>query len=184
MRECIGLTNGYKKGERRKLHAWCDERWVISPFSLSEPVVERRAFERRAEREILKMNAWASAIHGKKLSGERIANLEKMSECPALHMCTICTMCSAHVLSLTWVNSCWEFQYVPKIVLLFCLKFEWVKNVWARTVSAYLWRLVRRLGLPERWQRLPTPKTEQNLNKVICFYAWPLADPTKWDKLK
>ncbi len=31
------------------------------------------------------MNAGASAIHGKKLSGERIANFEKMSECPALH---------------------------------------------------------------------------------------------------
>jgi hypothetical protein len=30
------------------------------------------------------MNAGASAIHGKKLSGERIANFEKMSECPAL----------------------------------------------------------------------------------------------------
>ncbi len=30
------------------------------------------------------MNAWASAIQSKKLSGERIANLEKMSECPAL----------------------------------------------------------------------------------------------------
>ncbi len=30
------------------------------------------------------MNAGASAIQGKKLSGERIANLEKMSECPAL----------------------------------------------------------------------------------------------------
>jgi len=56
----------------------------FSPFSLSEPLVERRAFERRAKREIKKMNAWASAIQGKKLSGERIANLEKMSECPAL----------------------------------------------------------------------------------------------------
>ncbi len=51
---------------------------------LSEPPVERRAFERRAKREIQQMNVWASAIHGKKLSGERIANLEKMSECPAL----------------------------------------------------------------------------------------------------
>ncbi len=30
------------------------------------------------------MNARASAIEGKKLSGERIANLKKMSECPAL----------------------------------------------------------------------------------------------------
>jgi hypothetical protein len=30
------------------------------------------------------MNARASAIQGKKLSGERIANHEKMSECPAL----------------------------------------------------------------------------------------------------
>jgi hypothetical protein len=30
------------------------------------------------------MNARASAIQGKKLSGERIANLKKMSECPAL----------------------------------------------------------------------------------------------------
>ncbi len=56
----------------------------FSPFSLSEPLVERRAFERRAKREMQKMNAWASAIQGKKLSGERIANLEKMSECPAL----------------------------------------------------------------------------------------------------
>jgi hypothetical protein len=54
------------------------------PFSLIEPLVERRAFERRAKREIQKMNAWASAIQGKKLSGERIANLGKMSECPAL----------------------------------------------------------------------------------------------------
>jgi hypothetical protein len=53
-------------------------------LSLSEPLAERQAFERRAKREIQKMNAWASAIHGKKLSGERIANLEKMSECPAL----------------------------------------------------------------------------------------------------
>jgi hypothetical protein len=35
---------------------------------------------------IQKMNAWASAIQGKKLSGERIANLEKMSECPALRL--------------------------------------------------------------------------------------------------
>ncbi len=51
----------------------------LSPFSLSEPLVERRA-----KREIQKMNAWASAIQGKKLSGERIANLGKMSECPAL----------------------------------------------------------------------------------------------------
>jgi len=50
----------------------------------SEPLVERRAFERRATREIQKLNAWASAIQGKKLSGERIANLGKMSECPAL----------------------------------------------------------------------------------------------------
>ena len=55
----------------------------FSPFSLSEPLVERRAFERRAKREIQKLNAWASAIQGKK-SGERIANLGKMSECPAL----------------------------------------------------------------------------------------------------
>ncbi len=47
-------------------------------------MVERRAFERRAKREIKKMNAGASAIQGKKLSGERKANLEKMSECPAL----------------------------------------------------------------------------------------------------
>ncbi len=30
------------------------------------------------------MNARASAIQGKKLSGERIANFKKMSECPAL----------------------------------------------------------------------------------------------------
>ncbi len=59
------------------------DEWFCS-FSLSEPLVEQRAFERRAKREIQKMNAWASAIHGKKLSGERIANLEKMSECPAL----------------------------------------------------------------------------------------------------
>ncbi len=50
----------------------------FSPFSLSEPLVERRA-----KRELKKMNAWASAIQGKKLGGERIANLEKMSECPA-----------------------------------------------------------------------------------------------------
>ncbi len=56
----------------------------FSPFTLSEPLVERRAFERRAKREIQKMNAWASAIQRKKLSGERVANLEKMSECPAL----------------------------------------------------------------------------------------------------
>jgi hypothetical protein len=56
----------------------------FSPFSLSEPLVERWAFEWRAKREIQKMNAWASAIQGKKLSGERIANLAKMSECPAL----------------------------------------------------------------------------------------------------
>ncbi len=56
----------------------------FSPFSLSEPLVERRAFERRAKRGIQKMNAWASAIQRKKLSGERTANLEKMSECPAL----------------------------------------------------------------------------------------------------
>jgi hypothetical protein len=55
----------------------------FSPFSLSEPLVERRAFERRAKRKIQKMNAGASAIQGKKLSEERIANLEKMSECPA-----------------------------------------------------------------------------------------------------
>ncbi len=58
----------------------------FSPFSLSEPLAERRALERRAKREIQKMNAWASAIQGKKLSGERIANLEKMSECPALYI--------------------------------------------------------------------------------------------------
>jgi hypothetical protein len=49
----------------------------FSPFSLSEPLAERRAFERRAKREIQKMNTWASAIQGKKLSGERKANLEK-----------------------------------------------------------------------------------------------------------
>ena len=60
----------------------------FSPFSLSEPLVERRAFERRAKREIQKLSAWASAIQGKKLSGERIANLEKMSECPALKITT------------------------------------------------------------------------------------------------
>jgi hypothetical protein len=56
----------------------------FSPFSLSEPLVEWRAFEQRAKRDIQKMNAWASAIQRKNLSGERIANLEKMSECPAL----------------------------------------------------------------------------------------------------
>ncbi len=56
----------------------------FSPFSLSEPLVERWAFERRAKREIHKMNAWASAIQAKKLSGEQIANHEKMSECRAL----------------------------------------------------------------------------------------------------
>jgi hypothetical protein len=61
------------------------EEW-FSPFSLSEPLVERRAFERRAKREIQKMNAWASAIQSKNLSGEQIANLEKMSECPALRI--------------------------------------------------------------------------------------------------
>ncbi len=55
----------------------------FSPFSLSDLLVERRAFERRAKRDFQKMNAWASAIQGKKLNGERIANLEKMSECPA-----------------------------------------------------------------------------------------------------
>jgi hypothetical protein len=47
-------------------------------------MAERWAIERRAKMEIQKMNARASAIHGKKLSGERIANLEEMSECPAL----------------------------------------------------------------------------------------------------
>ncbi len=40
--------------------------------------------DKRLSQEIQKMNAWASAIQRKKLSGERIANLEKMSECPAL----------------------------------------------------------------------------------------------------
>ncbi len=59
------------------------DEWFRS-FSLNEPLLERRAFERRAKRLIKKMNAWASAIQGKKLSGERIVNLEKMSECPAL----------------------------------------------------------------------------------------------------
>ena len=58
----------------------------FSSFSLSELLAERRAFERRAKSEIQKLNAWALAIQGKKLSGERIANLEKMSECPALHV--------------------------------------------------------------------------------------------------
>ncbi len=66
----------------------------FSPFSLSEPLVERRALERRAKRPIRKMTAWASAIQRKKLSGERIANLEEMSECPALnflvHMISSC----------------------------------------------------------------------------------------------
>jgi hypothetical protein len=70
------------RGENFMLDAMSDE-WC-SPFSLSEPLVERRAFERRAKRKIKKMNAWASAIQEKKLSGEWIANLEKMSECPAL----------------------------------------------------------------------------------------------------
>ncbi len=37
----------------------------FSPFSLSEPLVERRSSERRAKREIQKMNAWALAILGK-----------------------------------------------------------------------------------------------------------------------
>ena len=59
----------------------------FSSFSLSELLAERRAFERRAKSEIQKLNAWALAIQGKKLSGERIANLEKMSECPALQNC-------------------------------------------------------------------------------------------------
>ncbi len=39
----------------------------FSPFSLSEPLVERRAFERRAKRKIPKMNAGASEIQGKKI---------------------------------------------------------------------------------------------------------------------
>jgi hypothetical protein len=47
-----GRPNGYKKGrgENFMLDAMSDE--CFSPFSLSEPLVERRAFERRAKKEI------------------------------------------------------------------------------------------------------------------------------------
>jgi hypothetical protein len=57
---------------------------------------ERLSDERKGK--IQKMNAGASAIYGKKLSGERIVNLEKMSECPALDITQAQTrkMCSKH----------------------------------------------------------------------------------------
>jgi hypothetical protein len=89
-------------------------------FTLSEPLVERRAFERRAKREIQKMNAWALAIQGKKLSGERKANLEKMSECPALSLLRESTF--------KW----WEWTVLKGLVLLpwnsVVTDLEWLRS--------------------------------------------------------
>ncbi len=49
------------------------------------------------------MNAGASAIQGKKLSGERIANLKKMSECPAL---SILSLAVAHAYVFVYLSKC------------------------------------------------------------------------------
>jgi hypothetical protein len=54
------------------------------------------------------MNAGALAIQGKKLNGERIANLGKMSECPALRFIYSHDR-SAYSAARENVNQFWEY---------------------------------------------------------------------------
>ncbi len=56
------------------------------------------------------MNAGASAIQGKKLSGERIANLEKMSECPALVKTLETNVSSFNVIQI-YLNKITQFSF-------------------------------------------------------------------------